>query len=68
MCALCGVADASHDQLLLRLALLSSGSGSLLVPHRWLHRIVGWARRGLQEQSAQLPLTRVVHHRHQRTR
>ena len=33
---LCGNPDASHDLLLLRVALLTSGSGFILLPRRWL--------------------------------
>ena len=36
MCLLCGNPDASHDLLLLRVALLTSGSGFILLPRRWL--------------------------------
>ena len=36
MCVLCGNPDASHDLLLLRVALLTSGSGFILLPRHWL--------------------------------
>jgi hypothetical protein len=38
MCAICGVADASHDELIVRSVLLVSGSGVLMLPKIWLAR------------------------------
>ena len=39
MCAICGVADASHDELIARAALLVSSSGVLMLPRSWLPRL-----------------------------
>lgn len=38
MCAICGVADASHDELIVRSILLVSGSGALMLPRMWFAR------------------------------
>ena len=39
MCAICGVADASHDELIVRSVLLVSGSGVFMLPRVWLGRL-----------------------------
>jgi len=39
MCAICGVADASHDELIVRSVLLVSGSGVFMLPRVWLARL-----------------------------
>ena len=39
MCAICGVADASHDTLIMRGALLVSSSGMLMLPRAWFARL-----------------------------
>ena len=39
MCAICGVADASHDELIVRSILLVSGSGAFMLPRIWLARV-----------------------------
>ena len=46
MCAICGVADASHDELIIRGALLVSSSGMLMVPRAWLARLRRLVLRG----------------------
>jgi hypothetical protein len=39
MCAICGVADAAHDELIVRSLMLVSSSGLLLLPRTWLARL-----------------------------
>jgi len=41
MCAVCGLADPSHDALILRGVLLVAGSGALMLPRAWLERAIG---------------------------
>jgi hypothetical protein len=38
MCIFCGTPDPSHDTLLLRAAVLASGTGFILTPRRWFGR------------------------------
>ena len=39
MCAICGVADASHDELIVRSLLLVSSSGVLMLPKIWFAQV-----------------------------
>ena len=45
MCVLCGTPDPSHDLVLMRVALLASGTGFILTPRRWLRRLKDTVRR-----------------------
>jgi hypothetical protein len=39
MCILCGTPDPSHDLVLVRVAVLATGTGFILTPRQWLRRI-----------------------------
>lgn len=47
MCAICGMPDPTHEQLIVRTALLVGGSGSLFVPRAWLARALRTLRGAL---------------------
>jgi hypothetical protein len=61
VCALCGVPDASHDALLLRVALLATASGRLLLPGHWIRRAATAAGRGARG-AARFVATRPTRH------
>ena len=39
MCVFCGTPDPSHDMLLLRAAVIASGSGFILTPRVWFRKM-----------------------------
>ena len=55
MCVFCGTPEPSHDLLLFRAAVLTSGGAAILVPRGWLRaarrRLSGRLGQGLEAQD-----------------
>jgi hypothetical protein len=50
MCAIFGVADASHDELIVRRVLVVSGSGVLMLSKIWLARFRNFLLQSLETE------------------